>query len=257
MLPTLIDALGLKRPEGMKESDGTSLIPLFHRHVQNEKVDWPDRELFVEVNRLEQPPKWKRNAVMTDRWRLTEDRELYDIQADPGQKKNVIAEHSDVAKRLHDAYEARWPGLTKRAGEYTRTVLGSDAADPVTLYSHDWHPTARPISAWNQVQVKQMVPWNGFWAVRIARPGTYRFTLRHRPEYAAIPLSAKTAKLKIGKTLKTLGGLAKAEKPVTEGATAVSFDVELPAGDCFIQTWLEEASGTARGAYYLDVQRRP
>ena len=255
VLPTLIDALGLEQPDGMKKFDGSSLIPLFRRHMNGEEAAWPDRELFVEVNRHEQPPKWKCNVVMTERWRLTEDRELYDIQADPGQKKNVIDKHPEVAKRLHDAYEARWPGLTERAGEYTRTVLGSEKANPVTLYSHDWHPTAGPISAWNQGQVKQMVPWNGFWAVRVAEAGKYRFTLRHRPEYAAIPLKAKTARFEVGKTPKTLGGLAKMKKPVPEGATEICFEVELPAGDCFVQTWLEETSGTSRGAYYVEVKR--
>lgn len=255
ILPTLIDLIGLKRPEGAKPFDGTSLVPLLERRLKSRPTDWPDRELFVEVNRLEQPPKWRRNAVMTDRWRLIEGRELYDIQSDPSQRQNVIADHPQVAQRLRDAYEARWPGLLERAGEYTRTVLGSDAQNPLTLYSHDWHPTAGPISVWNQSQVEEMVPWNGFWAVRVARPGNYRFTLRHRGDYAAVPLRAATARLEIGTTRENPGQTAAVEKEVPDGATEVSFEVDLPAGDCFVQTWLTERSGTSRGAYYVEVKR--
>ncbi len=256
LLPTLIDLIGLKRPEGMNPFDGMSLVPLLKKHLEGRRADWPDRVLFVEVNRLKQPPKWRRNAVMTDRWRLIEGRELYDVQIDPGQKKNVIADHPDVARRLYDAYEARWPGLIKRAGEYTRSVLGSAAENPLTLYSHDWHPTSGPISAWNQSQVEEMVPWNGFWAVRVARPGVYRFTLRHRPAYAAVPLQAEVARLEIGNSPETIGEMIKVRKRVPRGATEVSFEVELPEGDCFAQTWLEEESGECRGAYYVEVERR-
>ena len=254
-LPTLLDLLDLKPHEGSNPFDGKSLVPLFNRHMKGKKVDWPDRELFVEVNREDQPPKWKRNVVLTDRWRLVEDRELYDIQADPGQKKNVIKKYPEVAKRLHDAYEARWPKLTERATEYTRTVLGSDAENPTTLFAHDWHPTAGSISPWNQPTVEKMVPWNGFWAVRVDRDGTYRFTLRHQPAQTNFPLRAVTARLKIGKTPETMGDVLSVEKPVPDGVSNVSFDVQLPASDCFVQTWLDEASGTARGAYYVEVRR--
>ena len=255
ILPTLIDLVGLQPHEDSKPFDGKSLMPLFNRHMKSKQVDWPDRELFVEVNRFDLPPKWKRNVVMTDRWRLVEDRELYDIKADPGQKKDIIKEHPEVTRRLHDAYEARWPKLIERSNEYTRVVLGSDAENPVTLFAHDWHPTTGSISPWNQPMVQKMVPWNGFWAVRIDQEGTYRVTLRHQPAQENFPLRAVKARLQIGKTPQTMGDVLSLEKPVPEGATSATFEIKLPAGDCFLQTWLEEACGTTRGAYYVEVNR--
>ena len=45
---------------------------------------------------------------MTDRWRLVNGRELFDMEADPGQKTNVIADHPEVAKAMLDAYDAWW-----------------------------------------------------------------------------------------------------------------------------------------------------
>jgi hypothetical protein len=37
---------------------------------------------------------------MWRRWRLIEDRELYDLASDPGQEHNVIAAHGDIAARM-------------------------------------------------------------------------------------------------------------------------------------------------------------
>jgi hypothetical protein len=35
----------------------------------------------------------------------------------------------------------------------------------------------------------------------------------------------------------------------------VVFELQLPAGPVELQTWLEAADGSARGAYYVDVTR--
>ena len=99
---------------------------------------------------------------------------------------------------------------------------------------------------------------NGYWAVEIARGGTYEFALRRWPEEvdrpitAAIPggkaIVATTARLKIGPV-----DLA---QPIPPDAPAVTFRVELAAGKTELQTWLtNEASGESRGAYYVYVER--
>ena len=258
LLPTFIELFHMdKKPAAMKPFDGKSLVPLLERHIDGRDVAWPDRELYVERNRFEQPPKWKFNVVMTDRWRLIEDRELYDIEADPGQKTNVIAEHPDVAKRLHDAYEARWPELVRRADEYTRVVVGSPAENPTTLFAHDWHPTSGKSSPWNQDVVTRMVLWNGYWALKVDRPGRYRFTLRHRPARLKFPLRAATARVKLGTTVDALGTVADLKTDVPKGAKSVSLETELDAGPIFLQTWLDAPDGTSRGAYYVEVERLP
>ena len=89
---------------------------------------------------------------------------------------------------------------------------------------------------------------NGFWAVEVARAGTYRFTLRHQPAEAALALRAKTARLAIGDVERS--------KPVPAGATAVAFDVELKPGQTRLQTWLDEEGGKSRGAFFVDAEYR-
>ena len=44
----------------------------------------PERTLFVHSQRIDHPEKWRKSAVMTDRWRLINGAELYDMAADPG-----------------------------------------------------------------------------------------------------------------------------------------------------------------------------
>ncbi|MGB1937890.1 MAG: hypothetical protein ACPHVK_10405, partial [Akkermansiaceae bacterium] len=53
----------------------------------------------------------KGSGVRTQRWRLVNGTELYDIPADPGQKRNVAAKHPEVLKELNAAYDAWWDSL--------------------------------------------------------------------------------------------------------------------------------------------------
>ena len=92
LLPTLIDLCGLAPPPHGK-FDGVSLAPLL-RNPATAAADWPDRTLFVHNQRVIDPVKGKNYAVMTDRWRLVNGRELYEIKSDPGQHRNVAGRAS-------------------------------------------------------------------------------------------------------------------------------------------------------------------
>ena len=77
---------------------------------------------------------------MTDQWRLVNGKELYDINADPGQKKNIASANSKVVSRLTKFYDAWWEEIVPTFGKPTAIYLGADAplANPVTLTCHDW-----------------------------------------------------------------------------------------------------------------------
>jgi arylsulfatase A-like enzyme len=122
LYPTLIDLTGAKRV-GDKPFDGISLAPWL---LGQEKAT-PDRILFNH---------WAgRVSARDQRFRLDATGQLFDLAADPGQQKNVAADHPEAAKRLADAVE-RWkrdvltelPQADKRPfpvgfAEFPRTVL--------------------------------------------------------------------------------------------------------------------------------------
>ena len=70
--------------------------------------NWPDRALVTDSQRLAHPVKWRKSAVMTDRWRLVNGRELFDIESDPGQRHDLAAAHPGVVLALRGAYDEWW-----------------------------------------------------------------------------------------------------------------------------------------------------
>ena len=192
--------------------------------------------------------------MMTQRWRLVSGAELYDIQADPGQIRNVAAQQPDLVADLRARYDAWWSDVSQRFGEYSEIVLGSEAENPARLTCFDWH-TKCP---WNQPAIRSGSTANAFWAVRTAAPGRYRFALRRWPAEVDAPITAAVeggkaipadeARVKIGDVDLT--------KPIPPGAKAVCFEIDLPAAKTTLQTWLTDAAtGQSRGAYYVYVTR--
>jgi len=105
---TFAELAGAKLPEKMQALDGRSLLPL----LEDAKAAWPDRETFVHCGRWNpgQREKFKyvKCAVRTERWRFVNNTYLFDIPNDPGELKDVAAEHPDVVERLKKSYEDWW-----------------------------------------------------------------------------------------------------------------------------------------------------
>jgi len=239
--------------------DGDSLVPLLMGRDNN----WPDRTLITDSQRIEHPEKWRKSAVMTDRWRLVNGKELYDMRVDPGQKNDVAGEYPEVAARLRKAYEDWWADISERFDEYCEIIIGSDKQNPTRLMSHDWHTAKVP---WSQGAVRKGMQANGFWAVEVARDGRYQFELRRWPKEvnapinAAIPggkaITAMEARLAITPVSAFVEGTGvDATKRVFKDARAVTFGVELKAGKGRLQTWFIDDKGESRGAYYVYVRR--
>jgi hypothetical protein len=214
------------------------------------KGEWDERTLFVHSQRVDKPIAWRQCAVMTERWRLVDGKELYDIAADPGQTQNVAEKNETVVDELRAAYLAWYADISERFHEFVRIELGGTMApNPVHLTCHDWHA---PISEvpWNQEQIRSDVVANGYWAVDVRRAGRYEVTLRSRPASAAEPLNATRARLLMGSE-KTMGSVA---RDVPAGTTSVTLPVDLQKGPQLLQTRLESGDGATRGAYFVEVR---
>ena len=260
VMPTLIEMCGLDKPERVT-FDGVSLVPL----LGGETSRWPQRTLITDSQRVDHPIKWRRSSVMTERWRLVNGTELYEIRADPGQEKDVADQQGEVVERLRTAYDAWWADLTPSFSKYARIVLGADQANPAWLNTHDTHGEV----IWLHDHVKQGWRSDGFWAVDVAESGSYEISLRRWPPEVDRPISdglARSRRWRPGRQPSVLEGVSEARlsignvdviQPVPSDAAEVKFNVRLEAGKARLQAWFIHGlgSGATHGAYYVGVER--
>lgn len=109
VLPTLAEVAGTKLTGKVAaQVEGRSLFPLLKQPAAN----WPDRTLVTHTGRWPAgeaaQAKYKSCSIRDRQFRLVNNEELYDLQADPGETKNVIADHPRVAAKLRAAYDQWW-----------------------------------------------------------------------------------------------------------------------------------------------------
>lgn len=242
ILPTLAELCHLTISSELK-LDGTSLVPI----LKGKKDALRNRTLIVHSQRIETPEKWRKSSVMTERWRLVNQMELYDIQHDPGQTKNIASEFPGVVKYLSAEYEKWWESLKPRFTEYVAIGVGSRFENPAHLTCHDWHAPIQQVP-WNHQQIAKNPIANGFWIVNVEAPGTYEITLRCRPESAHHPLKKGVARIQIGDQ--------KQQQDIDEGDLSTTFTLDLTKGQKKLQTWLDEGNGVSRGAFFVEIFRK-
>ena len=205
------------------------------------------RRLFVHLQ-SDRPVKWHHSVVLADHWRLVNGIELYDIAADPGQRRDLAAVHPEVAAELRVAYEEWWESLAAPFPEHCCLPLAPPQEPATLLTARDWHPTEGTIP-WRQAWVEEEERYpNGFWMVAAAAGAPLHMALRRYPPGVVRPLGADHARLRVGAT--------EVSSTLDPDVEAACFEVTLPAGPVRLQTWLRDArSGRSRGAYYLTAHR--
>jgi arylsulfatase A-like enzyme len=269
VLPTLIEMCQIAPPSGVT-FDGRSIQSLL---AGNEDKAWPDRILVTDSQRVKDPIKWRKSAVMTSRWRLNNGEELYDIKADPGQERNVADDHPATVARLTDFYDAWWAELEPTFADATAIYLGHPADNPARLTSHDWITTGS--TPWNQSHIRKAMtgkPNTGFWNVKVVESGEYEVRLRRWPEEANLAINAPLApgasvpgvqayRTTPGKAIDPttaslrIGNLA-AKKDIPADAKEVAFTMKLEAGKTTMEALFEQADGETFGAYYAYVTKK-
>ncbi|WP_436715289.1 arylsulfatase [Roseiconus lacunae] len=185
IVPTLISMCQIDAPSDVK-FDGVDISPL----IFDRATDWKDRYLITDSQRVKDPVKWKSSAVMSDRWRLCNGKELYDMNVDPGQKKDVAEANPEVVESMREFYEQWWAELEPSFSQSTAIGLGHPSDNPARLTSHDWITTR--MTPWNQSQVRRALNGEsntGFWNVNVISDGRYRFRLRRWPDEVKGPIS--------------------------------------------------------------------
>lgn len=143
MLPTFADIAG-GSPKQADQLHGLSLVPL----LKDKDAEWEDRyRMFHKgrwANGQAKGAKHQSFAVRSQRFRLVGTGALYDMEADPSQKSNVIDKHPEVAKKMLAAYDMWFGG-----------ALPNMANEDVQLTGHNtfkliyWKQYGLPIPAEN------------------------------------------------------------------------------------------------------------
>jgi arylsulfatase A-like enzyme len=241
LAPTLLDACGVPRPEGVT-FDGKSLLPL----LKSDVPDWPDRTLFAQWHRGDVPERYRAFAASTQRYKLVRPEqaqqsrlpfektfELYDLQADPLEQHNLADENPDVVARLRSAYDRWYDDVSSTRGyDPPRITLGTPQENPTVLTRQDWRGSR---ASWAPDGI-------GHWETTVARPGSYTVTLHLAPR----PNPA-TAHLAIHGVSLT--------RPVEANATECTFEsVALSPGPGRLEAWLARDE-TTFGVLSVDVKR--
>ena len=107
LLPTFAELAGAELPKDQKVG-GRSLVPLMF----DKDAEWEDRYIFEHVTRWNHKvdpdtQKWKNYSVRNQRFRLVVD-QLFDMEKDPSQFKDVSKQHPEVVQEMKAAYETFW-----------------------------------------------------------------------------------------------------------------------------------------------------
>ena len=238
ILPTLTELCNLTPAKGV-HIDGKSIVPLLEG-----KDGWKERTLFVQSHRIELPQPWRKSAVMTQKYRLVNGEQLFDMEKDPGQQTDIAKDHPDLVSKLRKEYETYYESVSTRFKDHVLLVIGNEKENPTVITCHDWHANQVP---WNHGHIRKAPYWNGYWMIQVDQDGTYEFTLSQQPLVANFPMKSSEAKIQIGD--------ATATAKVPEGASSVKMKLDLKKGPAKLETWLTDSDGKARGAFFINVKK--
>jgi len=272
MLPTLLDLCDI--PSDAK-FDGMNLASI----LKGKAVVPEDRMLVINYSRMpgfvNYPTPFaqtlmQRNLgeVLWKRWRLLEDRELYNLETDPLQQNNVIDQHPKVLAKMRAKLDDWWADVGPRANEIQRVIIGSEHENPSRLTGCEWLDVF--IDQQRQIRVGQQK--SGFWMLEVAQAGEYEFELRRWPKEIDRPITAPSEQgigaldvdtasfylsdyhhMPIGeKTPYRFEGL---NKPVGPKDTHATFTATLRKGPIALHTWFR-GRDTILSAYYVYVTRK-
>jgi hypothetical protein len=215
--PTLAAACGVA-PSPQLKIDGRNLLP----HLTGRSKDWSDRTLFFQWHRGDEPQVGRAFAARGPRWKLVQaagtgpqaqerqwKNELFDMESDPFELKDVAAEHPQVVADLRKQYEEWFRDVAAtRKFAPPRIHLGTKHENPVILTRQDWRG---PRAGWALDDL-------GYWEVHVAETKKYTVRLKFAPR-----VDAGSAVLRIGKLEKSV--------PIAARAVEAQFDnVDLPEG---------------------------
>ena len=216
---------------------------------------------------------------MSQRYRLINGKELYEIDVDPGQSKDVAGDHPDVVAKMRAFYEEWWADLEPTFSQTTEIYLGHPEHPVVSLTAHDWIQKVYP--PWHQGSIRAAdrehaksteLAHNGHWAVKVIEDGKYQISLRRWPAESGVaindslpagegvPGASDAFRSVVGNAINASHAVLRIDgkdldrKSVGKDAEEVSFVTNLKKGSYQLAPVFEIPEGEL-GAYYVIVTR--
>jgi arylsulfatase A-like enzyme len=272
ILPTLLDLCDILTD---RKFDGMSLAPVLQGRTQIPA----DRMLVINYSRMPNFVNYptpfaqslmSRNLgeVLWKRWRLLEDRELYNLETDPLQTTNVIEKYPEVLAKMRNRLNDWWADVGPHANDVQRVIIGSDHENPSRLTGCEWLDVF--IDQQRQIRIGQEK--SGYWMLEVAQAGEYEFEFRRWPKEIDRPLTAP-AESGVGAlpitqasfylsdyhhlsiSEKSPYGFEGETKQVGANDTSVTFTAQLEKGPVALHTWFR-GENTLLSAYYVYVTRK-
>ena len=209
-----------------------------------------------------------KSAVMWNKWRLVNGNELYNLEDDLLQERNVADQYPEIVSKLSHHYNGWWEQAEKSINDPAPYYIGM-TDEEYKLTAYDWYWGKR---VFNWPHLRAGDTGNGKYRVVFEKPGSYSISLRRWPREADagiragvpafIPFDPFLGDLKEGKALDIRQARVKLgdemmTQPVDAYALSVTFTFKVEKGETFLQTWFIDASGAEFGAYYVYINKLP
>lgn len=239
VMPTILAATQASVPAEVA-LDGRNLLPL----LEGKSVAWPDRDIFLQSHRGDEPIAEHHMMVRSQKWKLTRPSgfhnetpdsdvpfELYDMETDPGETQNLVHTRKDIFDAMRQRYHVWFYDVSStRPNNYAppRMRIGDEKNSELTLSWQDRRDIA-----------------SGYeWHVQIDRAGDYGIELQW-----AEPSKAKEVHL-------TLGNQRVVAK-IPAGATTYSTKIlSLPSGPLNLQVTVIPDKGRDAPPYFVILTQR-
>jgi|TARA_B110000967_G_scaffold66976_1_gene69264 arylsulfatase A-like enzyme len=226
--------------------------------------------IITDSQRVQSPIKWRKSAVMSDKMRLVNGKELYDISLDPGQQNNLAKEEPEKVAQMRGYYEEWWTSVSSEFNRLPVIKVGSEMENPSIITCHDSHVHDSKIP-WNQRFIRQAKknPVGGHYTIEFEQSGRYQIELSRWPFEASLEINQgfrdskeasenmdavpngramnfKSAILKIGAW--------KQEQPIEQGSKTVVFTGQFTKGLSNVSASMFLENNEEWGAYYIKIQ---
>ncbi|MBZ0258798.1 sulfatase-like hydrolase/transferase, partial [bacterium] len=224
--PTILAACGVTKPEDVA-FDGKNLLPL----LEGKDVNWPDRNLYFQWHRGDKPRRFEACAVRSQRYKLVNGVELYDIENDPSETTDIASKHPEMVAKMRQEYLDWFRDVSGERGyDPPRINLGVIDENPTILTRQDWRG---PDAGWSKDSV-------GYWEVEVLEKKKYDIRVQFQKAQ-----QTGIAYFKLRNVLLS--------QEVNVGEDSLTFaSVELPQGPARLEAWIDYGKRVV-GMEYVDV----